>query len=225
MKKRIILAALMICSIAFSLFSALPKEEQNVNINQDIDVTINENVQEQTSAALQESTEAGSSESNQQKAEETTRKKTEKNNNEFVPTGYSIDDLDDDAVISSDKGEKEENKKPETITAVVSVNCENAVAYGADVPEYFFQNEPYKAEKGVTAFDALKALCDENGISLNYQRKTYIQGIGGLNEKDCGSASGWVYLVNGVKPSKPASSYVLENGDVVEWRYITNSNQ
>lgn len=225
MKKRIILAAFMVCSIAFSLFSALPKEEQNVNINQDIDVTVNENVPERTSAVSQENTEAVSSEGNQQKAEETTRKQQEKNNNELVPTGYSIEDLDDDAVISSDQGKKEENKKPETITAVVSVNCENAVAYGANVPEYFFQNEPYKAEKGATAFDALKALCDENGISLNYQRKTYIQGIGGLNEKDCGGASGWIYLVNGVKPSKPASSYVLENGDVVEWRYVTNSNQ
>ena len=100
----------------------------------------------------------------------------------------------------------------------------HATAPEATYP-YLFENEAYTAEQGATAFDALKALCDENGISLKYQRKTYIQGIAGLNEKDCGGSSGWTYRVNGELIKKPASSYTLQNGDVIEWRYVTNPNE
>ncbi|MDE6659675.1 MAG: DUF4430 domain-containing protein, partial [Eubacterium sp.] len=43
-----------------------------------------------------------------------------------------------------------------------------------------------------------------------------------LGEKDCGNGSGWIYKVNGVKPMMSASKYVLKNGDVVEWYYVTS---
>ena len=56
-----------------------------------------------------------------------------------------------------------------------------------------------------------------------YQDKYYIQGIGGLKEKECGGGSGWMYRVNGVAPNKAAMKYYLEDGDVVEWYYVTNS--
>jgi hypothetical protein len=74
-------------------------------------------------------------------------------------------------------------------------------------------------------FDALKALCSQKGISLKYKNAYYIQGIGGLNEKDCGSGSGWMYRVNGSTPMIACNKYKLKDGDKVEWYYVTNSTK
>lgn len=68
----------------------------------------------------------------------------------------------------------------------------------------------------------LEAECKSRGIELTYKDKYYIQGIGGLKEKECGGGSGWMYRVNGVAPHKAAVGYYLKDGDVVEWYYVTN---
>jgi len=113
-----------------------------------------------------------------------------------------------------------------TVTVTFSISCQNALDYGADVPSdgYFLSPVSYTAEEGETAFDALKALCRENGISLKYQDVYYIQEIGGLNEKDCGGQSGWMFRVNGTAPNKAACRYILADGDKVEWYYVTSPN-
>lgn len=113
-----------------------------------------------------------------------------------------------------------------TITVTVAVSCKNALSYGADVPQsgYILEQTRLTLKNGQTVFDALEAACDKNGVSLTYQSKSYITGIGGLNEKDCGGASGWMYRVNGTNPMKAASKYTLKNGDTVEWYYVTDSN-
>ncbi|MDE7124661.1 MAG: DUF4430 domain-containing protein [Eubacterium sp.] len=114
----------------------------------------------------------------------------------------------------------------QNITVTVSINCKTALKYGADVPQsgYFYSPAKQTAANGATAFDVLEKVCKSNGISLTYQQKTYIQAIGGLAEKDCGGASGWTYKVNGIKPPKAASKYVLSDGDIVEWYYVTSPN-
>ncbi len=110
------------------------------------------------------------------------------------------------------------------ITVTVSINCKTALKYGADVPQsgYFYSPAKQTVKNGTTAFDVLEKVCKDNGISLSYQQKTYIQAIGGLAEKDCGGSSGWTYKVNGVNPPKAASKYILSDGDVVEWYYVTS---
>lgn len=113
-----------------------------------------------------------------------------------------------------------------TITVTVVISCKNALAYGADVPQsgYILDQTRITLREGQTVFDALEAACDKNGVSLTYQSKSYITGIGGLNEHDCGGASGWMYRVNGINPVKAAAKYTLKNGDSVEWYYVTSSN-
>lgn len=110
------------------------------------------------------------------------------------------------------------------ITVTFSVNSSKAHEYGADVPEYIISPASYTVHDGATAFDILNDLCREKGIPLEYKTKNYIIAIGGLKEKDCGAASGWMYSVNGEKPPKPASKYVLHSGDRIEWYYVTNSS-
>lgn len=118
------------------------------------------------------------------------------------------------------------SKEKQTITVSFSVSCKNALSYGADVPQsgYIIGQTQLTLKQGQTVFDALEAACEKNGVSLRYQSKSYITGIGGLNEKDCGGASGWMYRVNGTNPRKAASKYVLKDGDTVEWYYVTSAS-
>ena len=82
----------------------------------------------------------------------------------------------------------------------------------------------YDSKESKTVFDITMEACNNNGIEVVYtgsvKRHTiYIQGIGGIFEKDYGGSSGWIYFVNGTFASVGISSYVLKDGDVVEWQY------
>ena len=134
---------------------------------------------------------------------------------------------------SADSAEKKDNKEhaeapqKREITVSFSITCKNAVDYGrSDIPQsgYFIRPEDYSGKEGITVFDVLEAECKSRGIELTYKDKYYIQGIGGLKEKECGGGSGWMYRVNGVAPHKAAVGYYLKDGDVVEWYYVTNIN-
>ena len=83
-------------------------------------------------------------------------------------------------------------------------------------------------KNGETVFDVLKRVCDENGIQLESSYTPafgsyYVEGIGQIYEKDCGTKSGWTYCVNSVFPNMGSSSYVLKNGDKVEWHYTCDN--
>lgn len=105
------------------------------------------------------------------------------------------------------------SQQPGYVTVTVSVTSSavgNPVSSGGT----------FTFNKGATAYDALCAL----GLSVNAHGSpygTYVAAIGGLAEKEHGSASGWMYSVNGVPPKMACSSYVLSNGDSVVWYYVT----
>ena len=74
--------------------------------------------------------------------------------------------------------------------------------------------------EGATPYDALCAL----GLSINARPSsygTYVAAIGGLAEKEHGGTSGWMYSVNGKTPNTACSNYILKNGDIVVWYYVT----
>ena len=77
---------------------------------------------------------------------------------------------------------------------------------------------------GETVFDVLQRVCQEHGIPLDSSYTAmygsyYIKGIANLYEQDVGSASGWMYRVNGKFPNSGCSSCPVNNGDTVEWLY------
>ena len=64
---------------------------------------------------------------------------------------------------------------------------------------------------------------EEYGIQMEFSGKksaAYVKGINNLYEFDKGANSGWLYFVNGVRPVKSCGAYVVENGDVIEWKYV-----
>lgn len=217
--------ALLIAMSAITSVSMSVPDNAQVSVKADISAEISEKKEQETSS-VQDNT-AENTEQHSHKAEKSTIKaEKEKTSKEPAPEGFSHEHSDEYWVTPGSKEKpKDEEREPVKITVILSINCENAVAKGFDISPYLLENERYDAQEGATVFDVLKALCDENGISLKYQRKSYIQGIGGLNEKDCGGASGWMYLVNGEKPPKAINSYKLQNGDVIELRYVTDSNE
>ncbi|MDE5996061.1 MAG: DUF4430 domain-containing protein [Eubacterium sp.] len=158
---------------------------------------------------------------------ETNSVKTEKEpqapeKNEAKPTVKSTKKQTTTSGTTKKQTTTEKTTKNQNISVSFSVNCEKAVAYGADYPKYLIGKTKCNVKKGTTVFDLLSEECGKNGIAVVHQNKSYVQAIGGLSEKDCGNASGWTYKVNGVKPMMAASKYVLKDGDVVEWYYVTS---
>ena len=70
-------------------------------------------------------------------------------------------------------------------------------------------------KSGQTVYDALV----KSGVSFSGS-SSYVAGIGGLFEKDCGPMSGWTYTVNGAMPNVGCGSYQCKDGDSIVWTYV-----
>lgn len=118
------------------------------------------------------------------------------------------------------------------ITCTVQVECKKILSkknkFKKDislVPSDGVILSPVKVylDEGATAYDALQKACSQNSIALNAQNSAfgiYIVGIGGIEEKDCGAQSGWVYTVNGKSPSAGLGNYKIKNGDSMVLSYV-----
>ena len=73
--------------------------------------------------------------------------------------------------------------------------------------------------EGSTVLDALEA-ADMDAVVQDSQYGKYVDSIGGLATGDHGSASGWVFTVNGESIMESADSCVLSDGDEVVWSYM-----
>lgn len=119
-------------------------------------------------------------------------------------------------------------------TCTVSIVCDTVLAH-LDVLEE--GKAPYLPEDAVilpetevsfseedTAFTVLQRVCAAADIPLEYSwtplyDSYYIEGIGHLYEFDCGSASGWMFEINGRFPEQGSSSCALQDGDEIVWCY------
>lgn len=234
MKKRriviIAISAVLCLSVGICVFQAA-KANKDVKETESISSVSALSEQDAESTSSQESREADAAAENTSAGENSkATEKTEKNNNPKGGEGSPSNSVKTTSRQENNNQPEQqetlaqEQKEPETFKVSISITCHNAVSYGADVPQsgYILTSTSCTVTEGDTVFDVLSAACAENDISLKYQRKTYIQGIGGLNEKDCGDGSGWMYRVNGSAPNKAASKYVLSKGDVIEWYYVTS---
>ncbi len=120
---------------------------------------------------------------------------------------------------------------PKEISCTVKIECtkilENKNKFTDDislVPSngVILSTVTVKAKDGATAYDVIKKACSQNSITLNEKDSMfgkYIVGFNGIDEKDCGSQSGWLYSVNGKMPSVSVSSYKVTNGDNIVLSY------
>ncbi|MGN0536053.1 MAG: DUF4430 domain-containing protein [Eubacterium sp.] len=119
-----------------------------------------------------------------------------------------------------------------TITCRVTVECKKILSNMDKLDEghidfvppdgYILNNASVTVKNGATAYDAVKKACDENNIILNSTNSSYgvyIAGFNYIDEKDCGSSSGWLYSVNGKTPGKSCGKYAVQNGDSIVFSY------
>ena len=119
-----------------------------------------------------------------------------------------------------------------TITCRVTIECKKILSNMDKLDEghidfvppdgYILNNASVTVKNGATAYDAVKKACDENGIILNSTNSSYgvyIAGFNYIDEKDCGSSSGWLYSVNGKTPGKSCGKYTVQNGDSIVFSY------
>ena len=72
--------------------------------------------------------------------------------------------------------------------------------------------------EGDTVLSVLTDICAMNNIPLT-ARGNYIASIGGVSEFQAGATSGWTYYVNDTFANVGSDAYVLNDGDVISWRY------
>ena len=130
--------------------------------------------------------------------------------------------------------EPENQQKGKPITVTFSIEC-STILNNLDmldpdklemVPSggVILKKTAVSCYEGESVFDVLQRVCRDNGIHMESEftpiyNSAYVEGIHNLYEFDCGSLSGWMYRVNGWYPNYGSSRYVLEDGDLVEWRY------
>ncbi len=121
----------------------------------------------------------------------------------------------------------------EVLHATLSVTCTVLVGNTALDPEkaalvpddgVIFPAASVEFYPGESVFNLLSREMRKNGIHMEFKssaayRTAYVEGIGNLYEFDAGELSGWMYRVNGSFPNKGCSSYLLLDGDTVEWVY------
>jgi predicted small lipoprotein YifL len=75
--------------------------------------------------------------------------------------------------------------------------------------------------EGSTIYDVLKSYADANNMEVILDQSgstDYITSIGGVAQTD---NSGWVYEVNDEMVMEPATTCVVNNGDVIDWEVQT----
>lgn len=120
-----------------------------------------------------------------------------------------------------------------TVTCTITVECKNIHKHMSQlksgherfVPNdgYIIHAESHTVNRGSTAYDVLKLACNAHGIRLTAKSTSYgvyVVGINNLDEKDCGSASGWMYKVNGTAPMTSCGKYKMDNGDNLVFYYV-----
>lgn len=117
-----------------------------------------------------------------------------------------------------------------TGTVYLSIRCDTVAGLDADgsTPEdgCVLERTALSCHKGDTVFDILTDAARKFNIPMEHDGGTgdmaYINGINYLYEYEHGDLSGWLYTVNGVRPSLGCGACAVQDGDEIIWQYTTN---
>lgn len=174
----------------------------------------------------------GSKDENKEEAKAQNSEAAQKDNTSEAPeeTGEEMQE-------ETQEETQEESDQDEALTCTISIDCATILDNWDDLNESKAEFVPsdgwilYPSEveftQGETVFDVLKRVCNDAGIHMSSRYTPlygsyYIEGMNQLYEFDCGTSSGWMYNVNGWYPNYGCSSYTVEDGDVIEWRFTCN---
>ena len=112
-------------------------------------------------------------------------------------------------------------------TVTLTIRCDTVAGRAEHIPEngIILDATEFSIAEGDSVYTILTEAARKHKLQLENDGDStyvYISGINYLYEFDYGDLSGWVYEVNGERPSVGAGEYKLKDGDVVEWHYTTN---
>lgn len=83
----------------------------------------------------------------------------------------------------------------------------------------YCSSKSVEIKSGDSVYDILKK-SGANVSARNSGYGIYVEGINGRFEFDEGPTSGWIYTVNGSRPSTGCSNYEVKSGDKIVWTYV-----
>lgn len=99
-----------------------------------------------------------------------------------------------------------------TITTTISIHADGATLASGSI----------KVNSGASAFDALQAFAQQQGLTLTYKGSgatAYVTGISGYIAGPAGTMTGWLYSINGTEPGSSMGAYILKDGDQISMTY------
>lgn len=115
--------------------------------------------------------------------------------------------------------------KPNAIgTVTLTIRCDTIVGRGENIPDngVILDKVSIPICEGDTVYTVLTDAARAYGLHIDRkggESSAYIRGIAYIYELEYGDLSGWIYTVGGEQPSVGAGSYVLKDGDNIEWHY------
>ncbi len=123
-------------------------------------------------------------------------------------------------------GDPQSSKENAIGSVTLTIRCDTVVGKSdaSHIPDdgVILDVTELEISQGETVYDILIQAAKANRIQVENngtEDMAYIVGIGYLYEFDFGDLSGWVYRVNGERPSASCGEYELRDGDVIEWLY------
>ena len=128
------------------------------------------------------------------------------------------------AIIAFVMGISDNDKSGTVGSVTISINCDSVKDKGkSHIPKngIILEETEIEIQSGDSVYDVLVEACKENEVLFS-ANMGYIEGINNVYEMDFGKSSGWIYFVNGESPSVGSESYLLADGDEIEWHYTCN---
>lgn len=109
-------------------------------------------------------------------------------------------------------------------TVSLSIRCDTVAGQAEHLPAdgIILAETAYPLAQGDTVLDVLTRASKAAGLRMDVSGSGYVAGIQYLYEFDFGDLSGWMYQVNGEMANVGCNQYLLQDGDIITWRYTCN---
>lgn len=216
MKKKslLIIALILVMTFASLMVACGSGEEPAADADQQTAATVQEE------SAVSDSSEVASEETETAAATEAIKSAaTEKTAEKAKATEATKSKATADKKADSKTSTKESVKQPtKQNTSATKATEAKKVCY--ITVDGYCSSKQIQLKGGESVYDILKATgADVSARNTGYG--LYVEGINGRFEFDEGPTSGWVYTVNGTRPSTSCSNYEVKSGDKIVWTYVT----
>lgn len=117
---------------------------------------------------------------------------------------------------------KEKSSPSITPTVEVQRSAKLSIIFGdRENIEYTFDID----RTDLTVFDSLKQAVEAKEIKMEITKYDFGVFVKSIDGRVSTSKKSWIYFVNGKSGSIAADKYALSAGDVVEWKYLTPSEE